>query len=54
VIGTQDHVIPPAEQLAMSRHAGARITEIAAPHLSMLADPSGVTDVILKAARTVG
>ena len=54
VIGTQDHVIPPAEQLAMSRHAGAHITEIAAPHLSMLADPSGVTDVILKAARTVG
>ena len=54
VIGTQDHVIPPAEQLAMSRHAGAHITEIAAPHLSMLADPGDVTHVIVKAAQTVG
>jgi pimeloyl-ACP methyl ester carboxylesterase len=54
VIGTQDHVIPPAEQVAMSTHAGARITEIDAPHLSMLADPGGVTRVILKAAHAVG
>jgi hypothetical protein len=38
----------------MSRHAGAHITEIDAPHLSMLADPSDVTDVIVKAAHTVG
>jgi Alpha/beta hydrolase family len=53
VIGTRDHVIPEAEQIAMSRHAGAHITEIDAPHLSMLADPSGVTHVIVKAARTV-
>jgi pimeloyl-ACP methyl ester carboxylesterase len=54
VIGTQDHVIPPAEQVAMSTHAGARITEIDAPHLSMLADPADVTHVIVKAAHTVG
>ena len=54
VIGTQDHVIPPAEQVAMSTHAGAQITEIDAPHLSMLADPGDVTRVILKAAHTVG
>ena len=54
VIGTQDHVIPPAEQVAMSTHAGARITEIDAPHLSMLADPGDVTHVIVEAARTDG
>jgi pimeloyl-ACP methyl ester carboxylesterase len=54
VIGTQDHVIPPAEQVAMSTHAGARITEIDAPHLSMLADPGDVTHVIVKAADTLG
>lgn len=54
VIGTKDHVIPPAEQIAMSRHAGARITKIDAPHLSMLADPGDVTHVIIKAAHTVG
>ena len=53
VIGTRDHVIPPAEQLAMSTHAGAEITKIAAPHLSMLADPGDVTHVIVEAARTV-
>jgi pimeloyl-ACP methyl ester carboxylesterase len=54
VIGTQDHVIPPAEQVAMSTNAGAHITEIDAPHLSMLADPGDVTHVIVEAADTVG
>jgi pimeloyl-ACP methyl ester carboxylesterase len=50
VIGTADHVIPPAEQVAMARRAGAHITEINAPHLSMISDPGAVTGVILKAA----
>ena len=54
VIGTQDHIIPPAEQVAMSTHAGAQITKIDAPHLSMLADPGGVTHVIVEAAHKVG
>jgi pimeloyl-ACP methyl ester carboxylesterase len=54
VIGTQDHVIPPAEQVAMSTRAGAQITEIDAPHLSMIADPGDVTHVIVEAAHTVG
>jgi len=51
VIGTQDHVIPPAEQLVMAHRAGAHITEISAPHLSMISDPSAVTQAILNAAR---
>ena len=51
IIGTQDHVIPPAEQLAMAHRAGAHITEISAPHLSMISDPGAVTQVILNAAR---
>lgn len=50
VIGTADHVLPPAEQVAMARRAGAHITEINAPHLSMISDPGAVTWVILKAA----
>jgi pimeloyl-ACP methyl ester carboxylesterase len=54
VIGTADHVIPPAEQVAMAKRAGAHITEINAPHLSMISDPGAVTRVILTAARTVG
>jgi pimeloyl-ACP methyl ester carboxylesterase len=54
IIGTKDHVIPPAEQLAMAQRAGARITKISAPHLSMISHPSAVAGVILNAARTVG
>ena len=49
VVGTADRVIPPAEQLAMARHAGAHTTEVHAPHLSMISAPGVVTDVILKA-----
>jgi pimeloyl-ACP methyl ester carboxylesterase len=54
VIGTADHVIPPAEQVVMADRAGSHITEINAPHLSMISDPGAVTRVILNAARTVG
>ena len=49
VIGTADHAIPPAEQLTMMKAAHAHITEIDAPHLSMIADPGAVTKVILEA-----
>ncbi len=52
VFGSADHAIPPAELLAMARRAHARITIIpGAPHLSMIADPGIVTQVILQAAR---
>ena len=54
VIGTADRVILPAEQLAMARHAHARITEVYAPHLSMISDPDVVTQVILQAAHATG
>jgi pimeloyl-ACP methyl ester carboxylesterase len=54
VIGTADHAIPPAEQLAMAEHAGAHITRVDAPHLSMISDPSVVAAVILQAVRAVG
>ena len=50
VVGTADHVIPLADQLAMAHNAGAHITEIDAPHLSMIADPGAVKDVIEQAA----
>jgi pimeloyl-ACP methyl ester carboxylesterase len=54
VIGTADHAIPPAEQLAMAEHAGAHITRVDAPHLSMISDPGVVTAVILQAVRAGG
>ena len=49
VVGTADHAIPPAEQLAMAQAAGAHVTEVDAPHLSMITDPGVVTGVILRA-----
>jgi pimeloyl-ACP methyl ester carboxylesterase len=51
VIGTADHIITPAEQLFMAQRAGAHITKINAPHLSMISDPDTVTRVIEQAAR---
>jgi len=54
VIGTADHVIPPAEQLFMSRRANAHITEIDAGHLSLISDPGAITRVIIEAAHTTG
>ena len=54
VVGTADRVILPAVQLAMARHAHAHITEVRAPHLSMISDPGTVTQVILKAVHTAG
>ena len=52
VVGTADHAIPLALQLAMAENAHARITEVDAPHLSMISDPGVVTSVILRAVHT--
>jgi pimeloyl-ACP methyl ester carboxylesterase len=50
VIGTADHVIPPAELLFMAHRAHAHITEINAGHLSLITDPGAVARVIIDAA----
>ena len=54
VIGTADHIITPAEQLFMAKRAHAHITEINAPHLSMISDPGVVAGVIIQAAQATG
>jgi pimeloyl-ACP methyl ester carboxylesterase len=51
VVGTADHAIPLALQLAMAHRAHARITRVDAPHLSMISNPGTVTKVILRAVR---
>ncbi|NUR95102.1 MAG: alpha/beta hydrolase [Kribbellaceae bacterium] len=51
VIGTEDKVLPQAAQEIMAHRAGAHITKVDAPHLSMISDPDVVTGVILDAAR---
>lgn len=53
LIGTADHVIPPAEQLFMAHRAKAHIVTVNASHLSMISQPTAVTDLILTAARTI-
>jgi pimeloyl-ACP methyl ester carboxylesterase len=54
VVGTADRVIPPALQLTMAQHAHAHITEVHAPHLSMISSPGVVTRVILEAVHATG
>jgi len=51
LVGTLDHVLPPAEQLIMATRAGSHITQVKASHLSMVSRPGSVTDVITAAAR---
>jgi pimeloyl-ACP methyl ester carboxylesterase len=54
VVGTADHAIPPALQLAMAKTAHAHITEVKAPHLSMISAPGVVTSVIVQAVHATG
>ena len=54
LIGTADHVIPPAEQLFMSKRASAHITEVDSGHLSLISHPGAVTRVIIAAAQAIG
>ena len=51
VIGTEDHVLPPALQLSMARRAAAHITEVKASHLSLISHPGAVAEVVLTAAQ---
>jgi len=51
VIGTADKALPPAEQTFMAKRAGAHITDVNAGHLSMIADPEAVAQVIEQAAQ---
>jgi pimeloyl-ACP methyl ester carboxylesterase len=51
VVGTADHAIPLALQLAMDKTAHAHITTVDASHLSMISNPGTVTNVILRAVQ---
>ena len=51
VVGTADHAIPLALQLAMAKAAHAHVTGVDASHLAMISNPGTVTSVILQAAR---
>jgi pimeloyl-ACP methyl ester carboxylesterase len=50
-IGSQDAVLPPAEQLNMAHRAKGTIVEAKADHLSMLEQPLLITNLIERAAK---
>jgi pimeloyl-ACP methyl ester carboxylesterase len=50
LLGTDDRVIPPAEQLSMAHRAGATILKVDASHLSMISHPAAATQLIIEAA----
>jgi pimeloyl-ACP methyl ester carboxylesterase len=52
VIGTQDRAIPPAELTFMAHRAHSKIEYVTAGHLSMIAQPLDVADVIEAARAT--
>jgi pimeloyl-ACP methyl ester carboxylesterase len=54
LIGTQDHVIPPALQQAMSANAGAEISTVDTGHLSLITRPNVVTSLIETAVEASG
>jgi len=49
LIGTEDMVLPPAEQVFMTQRAHSKTTKVKAAHLSMVTHPSLVTRIILRA-----
>ena len=49
-IGTDDKILPPAEQRAMAQRANGVVVEGTADHLSLLETPRVITDLIVRAA----
>ncbi|MFB9676400.1 alpha/beta fold hydrolase [Streptosporangium vulgare] len=52
LLGTQDHIVPPALQSAMAGKAGAKITKVKAGHLPMVTNPHTVEALIVEADRS--
>lgn len=50
LIATDDQMIPPAAQHAMSQRAGSTVTEVAASHSVYVSQPQAVASLIKKAA----
>jgi pimeloyl-ACP methyl ester carboxylesterase len=50
LIATDDRMIPPAAQHAMSERAGSSVTEVAASHAVYVSQPQAVASLIKEAA----
>jgi pimeloyl-ACP methyl ester carboxylesterase len=53
LVTTEDRIIPPAAQRAMSRRAGSTVVEVAASHSVYLSQPAQVADLIKQAVAAV-
>ncbi|GGZ03322.1 alpha/beta fold hydrolase [Streptomyces poonensis] len=53
LVATEDRNIPPAAERWMAERARARTVTVHAPHAVSVSDPGPVTDLILRAARSV-
>jgi pimeloyl-ACP methyl ester carboxylesterase len=53
LIATEDKMIPPAAQHAMSRRAGSTVVEVAGSHAVYVSKPEAVAALIEKAAKGV-
>ena len=54
LVATEDGMIPPAAQRAMSKRAGSTVAEVAASHAVYVSQPDAVVRLIASAARAVG
>jgi pimeloyl-ACP methyl ester carboxylesterase len=53
LVATEDRNIPPAAERWMAKRARAHTVTVRAPHAVSVSDPAPVTDLILRAARSV-
>lgn len=53
LVATEDRMIPPDAQRAMSKSAGATVTEVNGSHAVYVSQPRAVADIIAKAAHGV-
>ena len=54
LVATEDRMIPPAAQRAMSERAGSTVTEVGASHAVYVSQPDAVVRLIATAAKSVG
>ena len=54
LVASEDRMIPPAAQRAMSKRAGSTVAEVAASHSVYVSQPDAVARLIASAARAVG
>ena len=54
LVATDDKMIPPPAQRAMSKRAGASVVEAKGSHAIYVSEPGAVSEIIKKAAKSVG